>query len=221
MNRSPNRKLRITAILLILGVPLSIVAAAVYSMKLPRLFGAATEIQLMYPADASRVGGSLTGKRCSSSPIVGTSISRAILAWSRCRHRISTRTTAMDVSPQVAMDTANTLSIFIHNYLREASNEEGRRMTILKSCRDRQGAFIARRTRHHAHWSRGRAGLWCAWCRTPCVRKSTQRSHYAQVVEPRFVGMICETSIEVTADLERTQNARSPFARRPGVAVMD
>lgn len=134
MNSSPHRKQKFLGVLLLLALPVCFLAAGAYSFYQPRLFSATTGFQLLYPdADTSQLQGAFqkAQQEYASRPKLRLA-SRFSLNQSATANQFSI--TAVDTDPLTTSNTANTLTIFVSDFLRAAGKDDARRMTILQKA---------------------------------------------------------------------------------------
>ncbi len=134
MTRSLKRICLVIGFLFLAGGPVCYFGAAAYAYAQPRLYRAATEFQLLFPAaDEPRLPDTFEQAREQYPARVRESLTaRVELKESGLSDQY--RIVAIDANPQSAANAANTLTIFVADALRAADKEGGKHIAILQKA---------------------------------------------------------------------------------------
>lgn len=122
--------MKIIGFLLLFALPLLCIGAGIYSYFQPRLYSATTSFQLKHAeADVLRIRPAFEKAREDLRSLADFRLaSHSTLNLSQPPDHFAI--TAIDLDPLTTATTANTLSVFINNSLRDASGDQFSRMEI-------------------------------------------------------------------------------------------
>lgn len=132
MNRTAQPTLVVIGVLFLLGVPVSVLTAGVYSYFQPRLYSATTEFQLLAPATDSPHLEEAFQHAQRDFPRMMQKPLTARVSLKKGETPSRYEITALELDPLGAASTANVLTLSIADTLRARNNLGDRRMEILQ-----------------------------------------------------------------------------------------